>query len=114
MSTLNLDVCIAAGRGIETSQLPPTSNRYRAVKSIINRALILLESNRGRRALRDLVIAIVRGRRAQNQRYLYPRGEPDSALMDQYLDFFLQRMRSGFPETYLTPTEGEALTVRDD
>ncbi|TPX11442.1 uncharacterized protein E0L32_007861 [Thyridium curvatum] len=32
--------------------------------------------------------------------------------MDEYIDLFLQRMRSGFPEVYVMHSKGEAVTVR--
>lgn len=117
MSAANLrglTVWQPTGTGKQTVPFPPNSSTHRTVRDIISRSLVILESPRGRRALRRLAVSIVEQRRVQQHRCLYTDANPNSAKMDEYIDLFLQRMRSGFPEVYVMHSKGEAVTVRYD
>ncbi|KAJ2904506.1 hypothetical protein MKZ38_007949 [Zalerion maritima] len=98
----------------QSEQLPLGNRRHTTVRTIVDRALFIVESRPGRVALRDLAIQIVLGRRNRGEPCLYPRNDPTFGDMDRFIDLFLNLMRSDAPEFYLTNTESEAMTRRYD
>lgn len=91
------------------------SKEHKTVHDIVDRALVLLESTKGRQGLRALGIRLVTARRDLEHKCLYPKDDPKFARLNDYIDLFLGRVRRDFPGVYLIPlTEGEAAMARTD
>ena len=113
-SVRGLRVYRPVGNGQEVAEVPTNDNRYRIVRTIIDRALLILESGSGRRALWELGREIVLGRRLAGYPTMYPRRDTNFTQLGNHIDRFLRLMRSECPQVHLTDTEGEAAAVRRD
>jgi hypothetical protein len=90
----------------QTDLFPLVSN----ARNVLDRAFLLLESGQGRIGLEEVAGDIVAGRRDAGEACLFP--DPQIPSLVDAINHFLQIMKSGFPDVYLTRTDGEAATIR--
>ena len=95
-------------------ELPRTSTRYRTVRQVVDRALLLHESARGVETLINLAQLLVRELWSSRSACLYPRNDPNFRRLPGIINFFLRQMRSNFPAIYLGRIQGEAMAIRRD
>ncbi|KAI5865861.1 hypothetical protein GGS23DRAFT_357439 [Durotheca rogersii] len=80
------------------------------ITTVLDRAFLLLESERGWDGLETIARGIVVGRREAEDNCLFP--DPQFPSLGDAIRHFLQAMKGVFPDIYLTYLEGEALTAR--
>lgn len=93
----------------DNKRLASTSTRYIEVERCIHLALRILESPDGIDSLSKTAIFIIEESRERKKPTLY---QGSFADMPKWITFFLTKMRSSFPMTYLSHMEGEALACR--
>ena len=81
----------------DNTALRQNAPEFRTARTIVDRALLLLETGQGRRALVDPGRSIVRERRRFRQRCIYLVAELELTQMEASVGQFLRRMRRGFP-----------------
>ncbi|KAK1764962.1 hypothetical protein QBC33DRAFT_561242 [Phialemonium atrogriseum] len=94
-------------------QLSPDSTRFKVVEAIIDMALSILETPKGRQSLVDVATRFVVARNSAKNPvpHLYKRPMNE---MPKCIDEFLDKTRKNFPYTFLTITDGEAIAVKED
>ncbi|KAI1759778.1 hypothetical protein GGR53DRAFT_470996 [Hypoxylon sp. FL1150] len=90
----------------ESLMISTTSLRYQIVDEIINFGIQILESLQGRDSLVQIATAVIQERnnppgKRKPAAHIYNR---DLSEMPQWVDFFLGRLRSNFPQVYLIDT----------
>ena len=90
------------------------SEKFKTVRTVLDRALMILETSPGREALNNLARLIVLGRWESGGPCIYDRNDRGLVNLSRCVDKFLWKVRREFPHVYLTATKGEALTVREN
>ena len=83
----------------KVEELPAKSTRYRAVESIIDLGLSVLETPEGRESLVNVAVATITQRREKTKHHLYGNHSLDD--MPMWINEFLTRLRGSFPDTAL-------------
>jgi hypothetical protein len=94
----DLQVRLTVGEGEAGIVEYPHPERIPTINHIANRALLALESPRGRDVLAELGVRIVTETRPST---LYPINDPDFAQMPHYVGVFLEKLRMAFPRVIL-------------
>lgn len=83
---------------------------FRRISNIINCALLVLESPRGRATLSSLAQRIIKN--LEPQVCIYPSTDRSCADMNQCINHFLEALRRRFPHVYLGYLEGHEAEFR--
>ncbi|KAI1325017.1 hypothetical protein F5Y16DRAFT_423441 [Xylariaceae sp. FL0255] len=113
---LNLNISSNETATGEFIELPPTSQRYKTVRSIVESALLLLNRSHSKRCLARTAQEIILGHYSKNLKSLWQsqrRGQISFSDMPNFIDFFLATTRRNFPDIRLThKLPGEAVSER--
>jgi hypothetical protein len=91
-------------------ELPAKSTRYRAVESIIDLGLSVLETPEGRESIVNVAVATITQRRGKKKHHLYGNHSLDD--MPMWINEFLTRLRGSFPDIYIVKMEGEGMAIK--